>query len=155
VAEDFASAAARFCAAIEAVGRIPRRRWLAEVEAALADVYASGVRLPDAGRVRDDPGFRMTHEEWSGVFDALRTVLGAADRYRVVFDPQDESSVEASLADDLADVYRDLKGGLDALHSGTSPENLLFEWRLGFETDWARHALGALSALRAIAGLDG
>jgi uncharacterized protein DUF5063 len=136
---DFAPAAARFCSVVEAVGAVPRRRWLSEVEAALADVYASAVRLPSAGSVRDRAGFRMDADEWAQLFSVLRSALG-------------DSPFAASVADELASIYRALRAGVDALHSGVAPEELLFEWRLAFETQWARNALGALSALRAMVG---
>jgi len=134
---------------------MPRRRWLTEIEAALADAYAAAVRLPSAGSLRDGPGFRMSSEEWSRLYEALRSVLGESDQYRVLVDPLDGSPVSASVADDFASIYRALRAGVDALHSGVAPEELLFEWRLGFEADWGRHALGALSALRGIVGSEG
>jgi len=91
----------------------------------------------------------MSPDEWRSSFEKLRSLLGDADAYQRVFAMGDqESTVSASLADDLADIYRELRVGLDALRSGASPEDVLFEWRNSFEIHWAPHALGALGAMR-------
>ena len=147
--EDFAQAAARFCALIDRAGVVPLGRWLFDVEGALATVYASAARLPDVGPATDQAITGMTTEEWASLFEELRGFLGDLDTYWVVFDARNQSSVvAASLADDLADVYRELRAGLDASRSGAPPEDVLFEWRTSFEIHWAAHALGALGAIR-------
>ena len=145
--EDFGRAAARFCALIERVGVVPLRRWLFDVEGALATVYASAAKLPDVGPATDQMIHRMPHAEWAALFEELRAVLGNVDTYWLVFDPRNQSSVvSASLADDLADIYRELRSGLDASRSGAPPEDVLFDWRSSFESHWG--TIGALGAIR-------
>jgi hypothetical protein len=148
--EDFGQAAARFCAVIERAGTITLRRWLIDLERTLAAVYASAAGLPDVGPATDRGVQRMSHEEWASLFERLRGYLGDADLYWMVFDVRNqESLVSASLADDLADIYRELRSGLEASRSGASPDDVLFDWRTSFETHWAMHARGALGAIRA------
>jgi hypothetical protein len=53
------------------------------------------------------------------------------------------------LADDLADIWADLKQGLLALDAGAPPEDVTWEWRLLFYAHWGRHATVALRALHA------
>lgn len=69
--------------------------------------------------------------------------------YSVMFDPYefDSAPVTGSLADDAADVYRDLKGGLTVIAEGGALENAVSEWRFGFDHHWGRHAADALHAL--------
>jgi hypothetical protein len=148
--EDFGPAATRFCAVIERAGTITLRRWLIDLERTLSAVYASAAALPDVGPATDRGVQRMSHEEWAALFEGLRDYLGDTDVYWMVFDVRNQASlVSASLADDLADIYRELRSGLEALHSGASPEDVLFDWRTSFETHWALHAHGALGAIRA------
>ena len=135
---------------IERAGATTLRRWLIDLERTLAAVYASAAALPDVGPTTERGIQRMSHEEWAALFEQLRGFLGDSDPYWMVFDVRhQESLVSASLADDLADIYRELRSGLDALRSGASPEDVLFDWRTSFETHWALHALGALHAVRA------
>ena len=55
-----------------------------------------------------------------------------------------------SLADDLADIYRDVKNGLVAEQAGAAarPNDVLWTWRFAFESHWATHAADALRALQ-------
>jgi hypothetical protein len=70
--------------------------------------------------------------------------------YRVVFDPHDMESpdepVTGMLADDLADIYRDLAEGLDNYRKGHVAE-ACFDWSQSYRSHWARHAVSALSAI--------
>ncbi|MFY9587044.1 MAG: DUF5063 domain-containing protein [Actinomycetota bacterium] len=151
MAEDFARAAVRFCSVIEQAGAVPLQRWLRDAESALANAYASAVALPAVGPATMKPLPRMSHDEWAALYDELRAALGAHDSYAVVLGEGDrESIVAASLADDLAEIYQELRSGLDASTSGAPPEDVLFEWRTAFEIHWASHAVGALGALRRV-----
>jgi Domain of unknown function (DUF5063) len=57
--------------------------------------------------------------------------------------------IHGSLADDLADIYRDLKKGL-ILSEKTSAEDALWNWRLHFDFHWGNHAMSALKAIQDI-----
>lgn len=150
MAEDFATAAARFCSVIERAGSVSRARWFAAVEAALSDVYARAVQLPSDGSAVSGLGGGMSTDEWSSLFASLKLKTGDEDGYWQVFDPAEQISVaQSSLADDLAEIYRALREGLGELRSGASPDEVMFDWRSSFELHWATHAIGALSALRA------
>lgn len=66
-----------------------------------------------------------------------------------VFDPtKDREAIYGSLADDIADIYRDLKEGLVLHHSGlASPNDILWDWRLGFYSHWGKHSMDALRTI--------
>ena len=92
----------------------------------------------------------MSSDEWAELYAALGSKTGEDDRYWRVLDPSDEASVvSGSLADDLAEIYRSLRAGLEAMRSGTAPDDVMFEWRTSFDIHWSSHAVGAMSALRA------
>ncbi len=87
---------------------------------------------------------RMTQEQWGELCSLLKEKLGDWNLYSPVFDPtKDREAIYGSLADDIADIYRDLKEGL-VLHSDLAPPNdILWEWRLGFYSHWGKHAIDA------------
>lgn len=58
-----------------------------------------------------------------------------------------EEAVVADLADDLADIWRDLKPGLSLWKEG-SRNAAAWHWRFHFEAHWGHHATGALYALQ-------
>ena len=94
-----------------------------------------------SGRRPGDAEFRQVVRRFAGFPFAF---------YRVVFDPHDleadDEPVMGLLADDLADIYRDLAEGLDQARQGNL-EAACFDWALGYRTHWARHAVHALTAI--------
>ena len=59
-----------------------------------------------------------------------------------------EKAVVGSLADDIADIYRDVVSGLRAFQSGLRAE-AIWEWGFNFRDHWGRHATEAIKALHA------
>ena len=52
------------------------------------------------------------------------------------------------LADDIADIYRDLKEGLVLSETHQAPpENIIWNWRVLFYSHWGKHAMDALLAI--------
>lgn len=150
VAGEFATTARRFCSIIEEDSPSSVRLWLLHVEAALADLYAAAIALPDTEPVAESSGW-LSSTEWTSIFERIRSRLGDKDAYWEVFNPTDQTSVaQASIADDLTDVYREVAAGLAAARSGAAPEDVLFAWRTGFDIHWSHHAIGALNAIRRI-----
>ena len=68
------------------------------------------------------------------------------DRYWQVFDPtEDDEAVFGTLADDIADIYRDLKEGLVLIEAHeVPPEDIIWNWRFSFYSHWGKHAMDAL-----------
>ncbi|MCW2753202.1 MAG: hypothetical protein JWQ32_613 [Marmoricola sp.] len=55
-----------------------------------------------------------------------------------------------SLADDLADVWRDLREGLDALTMNARWDDVAWEWRFGLDVHGGKHAVEAVRAIHEI-----
>jgi len=70
--------------------------------------------------------------------------------YCVVFNPHNmeakDEPVTGMLADDLADIYRDLAEGLDMAKNGHL-DVACFNWSQSYMGHWARHAVNALAAI--------
>jgi hypothetical protein len=94
---------------------------------------------PDAQRVGD--GERLS------VCAAVRRL--PLDCYAEVFDPlaeKPEEPVTRSLADDIADIYRDVVTGLRDYEAGRRAQ-AVWEWGFGLRHHWGEHATGAIRAL--------
>jgi hypothetical protein len=124
-------------AAREALLRITRLYLAAlELPAAWSEELAN---QPDVERVSD--------AEWSEVFAAAARL--PADHYGEVFEPWADPPAEpvvGSLADDIADIYREVVGGLRAYQSGRRAA-AVWEWGFGLRHHWGEHATGAIRAL--------
>lgn len=140
--EAFAAAARRFCAFVDGAAALTLAERLLAARTRLAELVHRASELPavDAGGP-DLAGDVATPVAAPG--------FAELDGYRVVFDPYgDEPATIGSLADDLADVHRDLGRGLAAFDAGAIAA-ATWEWRFGFHVHWGRHAVDALAAIHA------
>jgi len=154
-ARTYREVAAAFCALVENRDRHPTPEWLQTVHLLLPRLYAAAIALPRVEPDTESAGERtVTHDDWQALFTDFRDRLGRWNAYFNVSDPYDEANhepVRMSLADDLADIYRDVKNGLLAEQAvaAARPNDVLWTWRFDFESHWATHAADALRALQA------
>ena len=149
--ESFLAVAADYCQLIESRAAFDRIALCRRSFELLSRLIHLATLLPNIEPdTIDPPQERVRHEEWGQIFGDLAQRLGTADGYWMVFDPydpHDHSSIMTSLADDLADVYRDLKDSL-AQGDGAGPiRDDLWNLKFAFETHWGQHAVDAVKAL--------
>ena len=135
----FVGTAEQYCDLIQtpATAR-DRAAFVLGVRARLAEVLASGFALPETEPSEVDLPEGPTHAEWTSVFISAQTSLGELPGGPGPY---------LSVPDDLADVWRDLRRGLNALASGARWEDVTWEWKFGLQTHWGKHAEDALLAL--------
>lgn len=111
----------------------------------LPELYAAALNLPDT-----EPGDRVAErmlEKSKAVFRRFGSL--PFQYYEEIFDPFEDtpvSPVTGDICDDLADIYLDLKEGLDLYQQG-EVDTAVFSWRITFGFHWGRHLTGALNAL--------
>jgi hypothetical protein len=135
-----------------------RDLWLTDLLTTLAAVYASAphvrdIPLPEGGEPIPQEA-RLTNDEWNTLYTHLKLTLGDQATYNAHFSPTRATAAdepaEGDLADDLADIYRDLKPGLLAWHTGEDKYlgDVLYQWaHYGHVHHWGRHAVNAMRAL--------
>ena len=166
--EAFARLVERYTTLIDGHAALSPERLLIESHRQLAELYAAGLALPSTDVLfgdEEEPGSqelpietlhdpdRGLEDEFWALLNALQVQLGGQCRYRVVFDPYEapeEEEVVGNLADDLVEVYLDLRSGLRKWARGDSG-GALWEWRFGLESHWGRHVTSALGAINALA----
>jgi hypothetical protein len=156
----FVNTATRFCILLEHPVR-ERDLWLADLLTTLSAVYASAphvrdIPLPDPGD-HIPQSFRLTNDEWNALYTHLKHTLGEHARYHAHFSPTaaapPDDPAEGDLADDLADIYRDLKPGISAWNTGDDRylQDILYQWaHYGHVHHWGKHAVNAMRALHAL-----
>lgn len=113
----------------------------------LACLIPFALDLPDTACDVIDP-VKISPAAWRFIFKRFGEL--PVNYYSNCIDPLHASADEASLgdlADDLADIWRDLKGGLDLLDAG-NVKAASCVWREGFKRHWGRHATSALYILQ-------
>jgi hypothetical protein len=147
----------------------PARSDLVDLHACIADLQAALLRLPHdnddiANAESDEDEMTAQDLDESAEADADYDFRGIVDQravlmqrlsalpithYRVVFDSLEDDPdglVTGWLADDLTDIYRDLKTGLAEWEAGHA-EDAIWEWRFAYFSHWGRHATHAQSAI--------
>jgi uncharacterized protein DUF5063 len=146
MAGDFEQLARRFCDFCERETSEGREAFVAELERHLVTLYGAALELIPADPPEEDAP-PVAHEEWRAVYDRVAARLGAPGAYWLVYDPfVEEAPVLSQLADDVADIYRDIRAGL-ALLDRRPAEAPSWEWRSTFDSHWGRHAASAIYAL--------
>jgi hypothetical protein len=151
---DIADLACAYCRLIEASGNasVP---WLARIADLLPRLHAAVLSLaPGEGEGAEPltPDLDARFE----LYSHLRELLGDRDGYWLEFDRLGEHRVmTGSLADDLTDIYCELKHGLRVIE--LHPHLAKTGWHRGFAAHWGQHLIDAerhISALEAQGRLD-
>jgi hypothetical protein len=169
-AERFGAIAGRYCAIVDSAAQLEKTAFLLQVYRILPELIGEAIRLPDTDpwqrNVPDNPddlgqdlskpraNLDIGYEAWKNLYEPLKEKLGGSDLYWEVFDPITESeAIRASLADDIADVYRDLTEGLKLKkEDGAVLAEVVWEWRLLFYSHWGDHAINALRTIHRLLG---
>jgi len=118
----------------------------------LPRLHAAIAVLGDAENARgfdDEVGLERRFD----LYSRLHELLGEMDSYWMEFDvARDGQQKSGSLADDLTDIYWELKTGLLRLKDEADPAPTLRCWGAGYRLNWGQHLVDAerhLYALRA------
>jgi hypothetical protein len=90
---------------------------------------------------------RTPDGQWKAIFQ--RSGRFPVQYYGEIFNPLEVPPEEpgiGDLADDLADIHRDLSAGLDLYDRGDIA-GAVWEWRYGMQNHWGEHATGAIRVL--------
>ena len=157
----FTEIAREFCAAIDFAHEIDRTAFLVRIYRILPRLIGEAIELPalnlsDEGDEEEDSTStarknhqRLTDTQWNEFYELLKEKFGDWTLYLQVFDPtKDKEAIFGSLADDLADIYRDLKKVLTLREDDHSPvQNALWQWRFDYYVHRGHHAINALNAI--------
>ena len=89
------------------------------------------------------------------LFSRLHRLFGDLDPYWMEYDvTPDRQEMSGSLADDLTDIYCELKNGLTRLEGHDDTGLTLGRWRIGFCRNWGQHVVDAERHLYALAARD-
>ena len=140
VVADIAELASSYCRLIEASG-MGATPWLGEVADLLPRLHAAVLSLEGAEGEDEEPLAPDLDARFE-LYTHLRGLLGERDGYWLEFDRMGEHrAMTGSLADDLTDIYCELKHGLrvEDLH----PQLARRCWYLGFANHWGQHLIDA------------
>ena len=144
--------ARRYCSLIESLDE-GNRQPLNQLNEILPRLHAAMTAVPS----KDDGCFdaQVDLDQRFELFSRLRRMLGDLDGYWMEYDvTPDRQEMSGSLADDLTDIYCELKHGLKRLDDSDDAGRTLGSWRTGFCKNWGQHVVDAERHLYALSARD-
>ncbi len=138
--EQVSTVAHEYCALIETVQEADSE-WLKRLARLLPQLHAVVVGLEDTGASVDVTEWIDLDARFE-LYAELHDLLGRRDSYWMEFDvANDGQCMTGSLADDLTDIYCELKRRLSLLDQ--EPTRACADLRASFTVHWGRHLVDA------------
>jgi hypothetical protein len=150
---EFVAAANEFCKYAEHASELKGDEMLKILQRLLPFLYLKASFLPALEPVFEDGNEKfVTEADWNRINSAFRKQLGTADDYLEVFDErfdESETPVPSSLAENMADIYQDIKNFLLLYQTGTREvmNDALWECRMNFENIWGQKLVNSMRAI--------
>ena len=150
---EFVAVANEFCKYAEHAGELKGDEMLKILQRILPFLYLKASLLPSLEPYFEDGNEKfVTEQKWVGIKETLRDKFGTADDFLEVFDEKMNDSdlpVVASISENMADIYQDLKDFLLLYQTGTSEvmNDAVWECRLNFENYWGQKLTNSLRAI--------
>ena len=144
--------ARRYCTVIESLDD-ENRQLLVQLNEILPRLHAAMTAVPLQDEGAYDPNVDL--DQRFELFSRLRRLLGDLDGYWMEYDvTPDRQEMSGSLADDLTDIYCELKNGLKLLNGDDGTGPTLGHWRTGFCKHWGQHVVDAERHLYTLTARD-
>jgi hypothetical protein len=150
---EFVAVANEFCKYSEHASEIKGEELLRILQRLLPLLYLKASFLPGLTPYFEDGNEKFVGEaDWSKIHNDYRTQFGSANDYLEVFDERlndTEGPVVASIAENMADIYQDIKDFILLYQTGTMEvmNDALWECRMNFERYWGQKLVNALRAI--------
>lgn len=138
---EMATVANEFCYFFETLEKKDKETILDFTQRILPLLYLKGTLLPEVTPNNPEANERfVTEEQWERIFTELRDKFGKDDEFWVI-DPQyinETEPLKASLSENIADIYQDMKDFLMLLQKNTlaARENAISECSILLGNHW-------------------
>jgi len=150
---EFVAVAREVCSFLEQAEGFAKPVFMDKTRKILPLLYYKAVMLPSTEAFFEDgPERFVTEQEWQIIHDTILNKLGKHNDYPEVIDPvirDTEDKVGGSIAENLADIYQDLKDFVMVYRMGTVElmNDALWECMQHFDQEWGQKLLNSLRAL--------
>jgi hypothetical protein len=150
---EFVAVANEFCKYMDHAAEINGDEMLRIMQRILPLLYLKASLLPGLEPYFEDGNEKfVTEEGWFRIHDILLEKFGTANDFLEVFDEKvndTDGPVVSSLAENMADIYQDLKDFLLLYQTGTQEvmNDAVWECRMNFESYWGQKLTNSLRAI--------
>ena len=150
---EFVAVANEFCKYAEHASELKGDELLKILQRILPLMYLKASLLPQL-----DPFFEegnekfVTEADWTVINDTLKEKFGTANDFLEVFDEKINETVGpvvASISENMADIYQDMKDFLLLYQTGTAEvmNDAVWECRINFENFWGQKLVNSMRAI--------
>ena len=150
---EFVAVANEYCKYAEHASEIKGDEMLRILQRLLPLLYLKASLIPALEPFFEDGNEKfITESDWFSIHDTFKEKFGTANDYLEVFDEKindTDGPVLSSLAENMADMYQDLKNFLLLYQTGTSEvmNDAVWECRMNFENFWGQKLVNSMRAI--------
>lgn len=153
---EFATVANEYCLFLEKINSFSRKGFVEKIQKLLPLLYLKASLIP---AVEDEnvetPEKFLTEVDYTFLLDKLSAKMGHHDNYLEVFDPGmqfSETPIEASISENLCDIYQDLKDFIFTFRLGTIElmTDAVWECKKNFNEFWGQKLVNCLRAIHSL-----
>ena len=150
---EFVAVANEYCKYAEHASELKGDEMLRIMQRILPLMYLKASLLPALEPFFEDGNEKfVTEADWHRVHDSLKNRFGTANDFVEVFDDKfnyADGPVPSSLAENMADIYQDMKDFLLLYQTGTKEvmNDAIWECRMNFESLWGQKLVNSLRAI--------
>ena len=153
---EFVAVANEYCNFVENYAQVNRSAFIERMQKMFPLLYLKAALLPQIDDEEVDTPEKFVNEvEYNFLLNRICEKLGQFDSYQEVFDEGmqfSEAAISASIADNICDIYQDLKDFLMAYRMGTSEmmTDALWECQNNYKIYWGQKLVNGLRAIHAL-----
>ncbi len=152
---EFAASANEYCKYLESTQEINGIEILKVMQRLLPFIYLRGSLLPMLEPTLEEPNEKtVTEFDWTRMHDNLLSKMGNNDPFPVIVSAGDPSDglYTGSIAENLSDIYQDLKDFIVSYKSGNEEvmNDAVWEVLMNFEEFWGKKLLNVLTAIHTV-----
>jgi hypothetical protein len=153
---EFAAVANEYCNYLENQQSLSMKQFISTLQKLLPLLYLKTSMIPYIpGDEVETPEKCLSEVDYTFLLNKLTLRFGSNDAYLEVFDPAmqfSETPIESSIAENLCDIYQDLKDFIFAYRMGTTEimTDALWECKNNFEQYWGQKLVNVLRAIHSL-----
>ena len=150
---EFVAVANEFCKYAVHASELNGDEMLKIMQRILPLMYLKASLLPQLDPFFEEGNEKFVSEaDWTTINETLKKKFGTANDYLEVFDEKindSEGPVVASISEDMADIYQDIKDFLLLYQTGTGEvmNDAVCECRMNFENFWGQKLVNSMRAI--------
>ena len=153
---EFVTVANEYCSFVENNASFSQRQFVEKAQKIFSLLYLKASMLPDIDDENaETPDKYVTEVDYNFLLESISSKLGEHDGYLEVFDPNmqfSDAPLESSIAENICDIYQDLKDFIFAFRIGTVEimTDALWECQNNFKEFWGQKLVNGLRAIHAL-----